>query len=108
MLAEEWEQVAGGWAAPGICGYDPEDPPVVDRKEPRVVDLRGLGSGCFLWQEWFVFCDLGVVGHDESWGESADDAAVSACFEGSSKDMQRSLNLSRIGCRYGKRTLKSV
>ena len=101
MLAEEWEQVAGGGAAPGICGYDPEDPPVVDRKDPVRVDLCGLGSGCFLSQEWFIFRGLDVGGHDESWGEVADGAPVSACFEGSSKDMERSLDLPRMQSRSG-------
>ena len=103
MLAEEWEQVAGGGAAPGICGYDPEDPPVVDRKEPVRVGLRGLDSGCFLWQKWYVFCGLHVGGHDESWCELVADAPVSTCFEGSSKDMERSLNFSRIKCWSGDR-----
>ena len=101
VLAEEWEQVGGCWAAPGIRGYDPEDPPVVDRKKPVRVDLRGLGSGCFLRQEWFTFCGLHVGGHDESWCELADDAPVFACFEASSKNMERSLNPSSILCRYG-------
>ena len=49
VLAEEWEGVGGCWAAPGVGGYDSEDPPVVDRKGEVSVGLRGLESGCFLW-----------------------------------------------------------